>query len=115
MDIDPIQDNKSFIEIIFEKLKNIGKKFNKQKIKEPNYEEIVDHIRENNKNIVTAFEKMGESCQQASKSMLRFNDILTPAQMREIAEDEDEVTLYADGQPVCILKKGEPVWTKTDK
>ena len=115
MDINPIQEKKTWQEIVTEKFKEFGNKFKKPKVPHLNKQ-----IKQLNNNQILAYNKIkefGTSCEKAGKALVEFNKFMTPNQMRKALElDEipsDETILYSDGEPYCILnKKGDIVWQK---
>lgn len=118
MDIDPIQNQKTWLEKALEKFKEFGRQFkNFKKPKKPDYEELLKRLDENNKKVVYNMNKFGMSCEEAGKALMKFNEVLTPNKMREICDlkriEDGETTLYADGKPYCIInRKGDIVWQK---
>ena len=77
-------------------------------------------LTKNQMKVVNNMGKFGVSAQEASESLAKagkslgealiFNKFLTPNEMRKIVDD-DITTLYADGNPYCIInKKGDVIW-----
>lgn len=115
MDINPIQEKKTWQEIVVEKFKEFGNKFRKPKT--PDYDKLLKRLDENNKKVVCNMKNFGVSCKEAGKALATFNQVMSPNKMREICDlrriEDGETTLYANGKPYCIInRKGDIVWQK---
>ena len=108
-DIEPIQEHLT----LYEKIR----RYFKQKTKE---KKMTIDLTKNQMKVVNNMGKFGVSAQEASESLAKagkslgealiFNKFLTPNEMRKIVDD-DITTLYADGNPYCIInQKGDVIW-----
>ena len=83
-------------------------------------EKMTIDLTKNQMKVVNDMGKFGVSAQEASESLAKagkslgealiFNKFLTPNEMRKIVDD-DITTLYADGNPYCMInQKGDIIW-----
>ena len=111
-DIEPIQEHLTLCEKI--------KRYFKQKTYKCKVEKMTIDLTKNQMKVVNNMGKFGVSAQEASESLAKagkslgealvFNKFLTPNEMRKIV-DNDITTLYADGNPYCIInQKGDVIW-----
>ena len=96
-DIEPIQEHLT----LYEKIK----RYFKQKTYKCKVEKMTIDLTKNQMKVVNNMGKFGVSAEA-----LIFNKFLTPNEMRKIVDD-DITTLYADGNPYCIInQKGDVIW-----
>lgn len=110
--IEPIKEQLT----LFEKIK----RYFKQKTYKCKVEKMTIDLTKDQMKVVNNMGKLGVSAQEASESLAKagklfgealiFNKFLTPNEMRKIVDD-DITTLYADGNPYCIInQKGDVIW-----
>lgn len=115
MDIDPIQEKTSSINKLIKWVQSLFK--NKK-----DCNRIIKTTKKEIKDTCKAFKDYGTSCQSAAYAMqkmgtsiFKFNEILTPDQMREKIYKNTSI-LYADNKPYCKLnEKGEILWLNKNK
>lgn len=111
-DVEPITEKLT----IYEKLK----RYFKQKIYKHKVETVTIDLQNNTLRSIKAVNDFGVSAEEASKALekvgkafgqvVTFEKILSPNEMRKIVDD-DITTLYADGNPYCIInQKGDVIW-----
>lgn len=110
---DPIQEKQSLLERAWNKFKEFCRSFGKPK--QIDYEKILENIRNNNEKIISNMSAFGMSCEQAGRALAEFNKAI-PHNLVKPDYTINETTLYADGEPYCIInEKGDVVWHRKEK